>query len=259
MDRGGVVTRSQRTWSDEEYGLLSDDSASNRELSEMLGRSIGSVAAKRRALRSGWAPVRPEPWSEDEDDLIRKTWHLTAREVATRLGRGYHAVTTRRSFLGQREGVTAYGGHKKAHTVGRRSLLAKTCPQCGLLLAAHWFGLDNRKLWRVACVRCQPKRERDTRTPTRSQKDAARAFAKKLQAASLPGAERAREPWLDSDHEVLRDPDLTVIEKAIRLGRTYYGTARVCATSGYHSKVGKGDPVRGQWVIDNPNTPTQAA
>jgi hypothetical protein len=74
---------------------------------------------------------------------------------------------------------------------------------------------------------------------------------------SVDHAHRNGEPWIEADHAVLSNPDMLVIEKAIALGRTYKATMRMCSKCGYTSKVGKGDPVRGQWVIDNPNAPLE--
>lgn len=68
-----------------------------------------------------------------------------------------------------------------------------------------------------------------------------------------PTAHRKGQPWLEVDHKILADPDYTLTEKALLLERTYAGVQRACSANGYRSHVGKGDPERDQWIIDNPN------
>ena len=61
------------------------------------------------------------------------------------------------------------------------------------------------------------------------------------------------QPYTDEDHKVLSDQDLTLLQKALRLGRSYAAVRSMCMRSGYRSHVGLGDPERDQWKIDNPN------
>lgn len=195
-------------------------------------------------------------WTPDEDDVILRTPNLTAAEVARKLGRSTQAVVHRRSLLGRRHGLTFQPGPKGPWVVGKRRLLARSCSKCGLLLEAARFGLSNQGRWRVICVHCRAVDEQLRAKPYEpNEVDQARARAniQKLQAITLPSATSHRQPWTEKDHEVLADPDLTGLEKALRLGRTYMAVSSQCRDHGYRSRHGQGDPVKGQWVIDNPN------
>ena len=70
-----------------------------------------------------------------------------------------------------------------------------------------------------------------------------------MQALSVETANRSREPWVGSDHSVLADKSLSVIEKAVQLERTYYATQRVLHEHGYPSRVGLGERDAAAWVI----------
>lgn len=198
-------------------------------------------------------------WTAPEDALIIKTANLTAAEVAELLGRSARAVDHRRSKLGRERGITFLGSKVPTH-VGRRRLLAKTCADCGLLLEAARFGMNQGK-WRSRCVHCRADDEALRRPKHESSEaDTVRASEniRRLQALTIPAVNH-RQPWLEKDHEVLANPDLTGLEKALRLDRTYMATVSACSKFGYRSKVGKGDPIKGQWVIDNPNAPEAVA
>jgi hypothetical protein len=49
------------------------------------------------------------------------------------------------------------------------------------------------------------------------------------------------------------NPDMTRMQKALLLHRTYLSIAGKCQSLGYMSKASLGDPERDQWMIDNPN------
>lgn len=241
---------SGRLWTDEEIGFLEDSShLTAREAGAALGRSRESVQRKRGEMLRGELPAT-NPWTESDDDFIRSTPNLTSLEVAKHLGRSWEATRSRRHKLGVRSGSP----NKSPHRVGKRKLLAKTCPKCGLLLDASWFRLTASRLWFSDCTRCRPRS--GTARPERKDERPPFESVKRLQEMTQPTAVNRGNPWTDADHEVLADPDLMLIEKALRLGRTYYATHTAVSRSGYSSKVGRGDVTRGQWVIDNPNAPT---
>jgi len=81
-----------------------------------------------------------------------------------------------------------------------------------------------------------------------------RESLQKLQALTIPGASQAGQPWIEADFAVLQDPDMTILQKARALHRTYNATSTACTRSGFKSLVGLGDPERDQWLIDNPNS-----
>lgn len=191
------------------------------------------------------------PWTQDEDRFVLETPHLTTAEVARRLGRTKSAVVSRRAMIGRKHGVR-FRVNNSPHKVGRRTLLAKTCKTCGLLLNASRFGLDKGKTWRAVCVHCRAF-EGGLKKPDRPRGEGSAANSNRvLQALSLPHAVNHRNPWTEADHAILADPDLFVIEKAIRLGRTYMATSSACSKGGYHSRVFQGDPERAQWIIRFP-------
>lgn len=265
--RRGLVTITP--WTDDELGYLLDLShLSARQAGEELGRSAQSVQHKRRQLRDGWVPEKP-PTTEDERDLVRSTPHMTASQVADSLGVSKWRVQRIRAELHSAEGVTfGCSDRKSPHEVGKRTLLAKTCLGCGLLLDRSWYshssdGKGGLKSWRARCNRCAGTTAKEkSERPSTSQRDggkSARESRARLQAFTLERASRHKMPWVEADHLVLRDPDLTHFEKALRLGRTYSATIAAVSANGYTSRVGKGDPMKGRWVIDNPNEPKGCA
>lgn len=253
-----------RPWTDTEMGELLDlDGVSAREAGEILGRTAQAVQHMRTKLAEGWEQQR-FAWTEDEIDFVRRTPHFTADQVARHLGRTYDGVAGIRLRLRNEEGADFGQGGKDPSHVGPRRLLAKTCLGCGLLLEASWFSMNDRgRAWRTRCNRCahQEASERHPDRPTTAQKDggrSARTSRERLQALTRERATRHGEPWLEADQEVLRDPDLSIFEKATRLGRTWSATQTQVSKNGYTSRVGKGDPMKGVWVIDNPNAPVAA-
>ncbi len=235
-----------RAWSDRELGVVMDtmDRPAD-EVAAELGRTVGAIWQKRTGLRKGWSRVRPEPWSAEEDEFLRSVPNFSAEQVGRRLGRSRDAVSSRRSLLG-----LPWPGARAADptSVGRRPLVAKTCTQCGLLLDATWFGHDNRGCWKTECRRCRQERTHKPETQSVASKRAQRNN-ERLQALSLPYAIRHREVYVERDDEVLRDPDLSNIEKAITLGRTYKAVTQAVSYRGHSSKPYRGDPADVQWII----------
>ena len=247
-----------RLWTDEEIGTLLDNpNMPSMDIAQILGRTRRSVDGKRHKIKHGHVSSR-EAWTDSQDDFILANPGMKARVVAEHLGRAKTAIDKRRQILTTRHGVSFdFNSNKNPHETGDRRLLAKTCPDCGLLLEAHWFGLSHEGHghgWRKQCTRCRPRSlSGETRKPWPNADT--KANRERLQAASLPTATKHGQPWTEADHEVLSNPDLTVIQKAFRLNRTYYATSSACADGGYRSRLGKGDPMKGVWVIDNPNAP----
>lgn len=248
-------------WTDEELGYLQDNSdLTARELGRRLGRGMQSVQHKRNQLRNGWSFQR-EHWTTEDTDFVRQTPHFTAAQVAHHLSRSVSSILNRRYLLSRTEGID-FDGAKSPFMIGARRLLARTCPDCGYLLQASWFGFDRTTnghgAWRTLCRRCRQNRWPAKRMPgshamRKDGVDSARFAEARLQALTLPRAVNHRAPWLAEHHVILSDPDLTVVEKAIALGRTYQATMSMCSKSGYASRKGLGDPVNGQWFINNPN------
>jgi len=242
-----------RAWTDEEYGLVASSDKPIADLAAEMGRTRHAVQKVRNKLRAGWVPNRAPGWSEDEDALLLSTLRLPAKDVAASMGRTVSAVHQRRhSLKSAGEASGAFGGNVSPYKPGARPMLAKTCPECGLLLQAKWFRQDGeRKAWSRQCRRCF----RAGRGPEKSAADRVRSEASKyaLQTMTLPGAVNHNKPWLEEDMKVLADPDMTRLEKALALQRTYHSVCNAVRKFDFPSKVGLGDPERDQWMIDNPN------
>lgn len=253
-DRRPALRSSGRRWTDEEVGFLeANPNMTAYEAGRELGRSEPSVWEMRRKMRDG--KVVLASWTEEELDFVRTTPHLTHHQVAKHLDKKPSTVRGARQRLSRVEGIRfdEYGDKSPYH-VGARRLLAKTCTKCGLLLEANWFTerKKGRRQWFSACTRCLP-RGGESRTPRDVRRARNQKTQQKLQSLSLQHAVNHQQPYTEADHKVLANPDMTVLEKAIAIGRTYFATNNATTTNGYTSKVGLGDPMNGRWVIDNPN------
>lgn len=247
-------------WSDAELGFLADrPDWSARRVADALGRTIEAVRLKRQKLRNGWS-AKTDHWTPEEDDIVLATPHLTKEQVAARLiGRTPKAVEGRRAKLVRDRAAVFVGGRKSPFDVAGRPLIAKTCSTCGLLLTADWFWFNTKtRQWSTYCARCRARqgvggKQRYHGDRVEQNKRSARASKDVKQALTLPSATRSGQPWLEADHVVLADPDLSIVEKALRLQRSYLAVAHAVSRHGYPSHKGLGDPDRDQWIIDNPN------
>lgn len=250
-----IATKTKRAWTDEEIGFLeSAVGMSANDVAAALGRSIQSVRGKRHQIRSGWSRRR-EPWTSEEDELLRTT--KTAAEIAELLpGRTAKAVNKRRFDLGIRVGIAIT---RDPSALGARRLLAKTCLICGQLMdsGAFYFDVKNRK-WSSRCRWCakQDPADRayakDVRARARNNTKA-RQWRSTAQAITLRNAEKNREPWTEADDAVLRNPDMSTIEKALLLRRTYSAVGHQLHERGYKFGARLGDPATHHWSIENPN------
>lgn len=234
-------------WTDEEYAYLEDHQhLTSREIADALGRSVGAVEKKRAKIKRGWEPARDQ-WTDEDIDFVRTHVEMTAPQVAAAIGRTVAQVQNQRKRL-NKEGISFRVGHRKKPTdIGARRLLAKTCPSCGFFLPASWFyfAKTNGGYYTPRCSKCLS--DADGR-PGRGGSDNGQS-RRKMQAKSLETATRMREPWTGPDHEVLASPDLTLLDKAIRLGRTYYAVMHQTDEHSYRSKVGLGEREQSAWVI----------
>jgi hypothetical protein len=248
VSRGGR----HRPWTDEEVGLVESSHLSASTLAEELGRSPGAVRQMRARLRRGDVPLL-RGFTDYELDLMRNTPHLTVNQIAELIGRSYDVTKHRRQRLAREEGIDfgGRGANKSPHRVGKRPLVARTCAGCGLLLDASWFW-RNQNGWHTKCASCFVQSEKPA---DRDRGDG----GKRLQALSLPNATRRGQEWTEADMAVLSDEALTVFEKATQTRRTYFGAMSATTRYGFKSKVGRGDPEKGRWVIDNPNEAALAA
>lgn len=212
-----------------------------------LGRTEGAISAMRRQVRSGHIPGRA-PWSAAEDDTIRLGVKKTAAVLANELpGRTEMAVKQRRKVIK----VQAETRHKNPHRPGIRSLLAKTCRACGLLLPGGWFHLRT-KGFAVDCKKCASdaaySRQRNSTNHDSS------LSGRRRQAISLLTADRSKFEYTAEDEVVLADAELTALEKAIALRRSFFAVRAALFARGIKSSKVLGDKEIDQWLIDNPNS-----
>jgi DNA-binding CsgD family transcriptional regulator len=246
--------RETRLWTDEELGVIEGNPhLTAREIASLLGRTRSSVLKKRSELRHGISRENGL-WSESELDFIALSDDLTAGQIAKHLGRTVASVNHARKRLreiGQLASLLDGGAHRvNPRSVGTRILVAKTCSRCGLLLDASWFGFragsDRRGQRLSACRKCLASETKEytrrTKAPTK--------FQQKLQAVTLEKATNLGKEWTSSELELIADPNRTNFEKAIILGRSYYGVATRCAKLGLRSRKEElGDPTDDQWII----------
>ena len=252
-------------WTDEELGILQDLTEQGwtaQEIGDHLGRTEKAIYYCRRKLRSG-KPFAGPSWTEEELDFLRSTPYYTIEQHAKHLGRKRSTIIGVRQRLSKREGVRwDLGGAKNPHRIGRRTLLARTCPDCGLFLDASWFvrrksGPDVGR-WFAKCIRCcnpdteEYRRKQAERAAKRREgEDDPNLHYHRVQAVSLQWATRARQGYTEDDMQVLSDPDLTVLEKSFRLKRSFAATSGAVRRFGFTSKVGRGEAVEGQWIIQH--------
>lgn len=230
---------------DEIYGIIADTMDEPRfVVMQMTGLpSEEAVTVARARIRSGWSPTAAA-WTEEEDDILRAGTNRTLAQLTADLpGRSAAAVKKRRHDIGASPG--SVHGHADPNVINGRPMIAKTCTVCGRLRSAIWYGRTRRGTqWSSHCRDCVNARNRG-RTPGRA--DSRKTLF--YQEFTLPSADRHRHEYTDADMEVLADPGLTVVEKALKIRRTYYATSNAVANYGFASKP---EPVvdDGVWAID---------
>jgi hypothetical protein len=242
-----------RRFTDDEIGYVADSmDCRSVDVAEHLGTTRDVVNYLRRKVRAGWSR-KVEPWTLEEDAVALRQ-DLTIKQMAELLpGKSETAVASRRHKLRANVG-NKRGTDLNPFEIRSRPLIAKTCPNCGLLLPSGWFTFQERserKVWRTNCRKCASAYTAENRRK-RNQKES-RAYEAKAQAITEPLAENRRSEYTEKDHEILSNPSLTHLAKALALKRTYKAVRSQCSINGYKSHVGLGDPARDQWLIDNPN------
>lgn len=237
-------------WTDEELGHLQDLSHLNAaQVARVLGRTRKQVLHMRQRIRLGWER-QLEPVSDADLDFVAAYPHFTAEQIARHLGRTTASINGMRRKLRDRGyDVGADSSKKNPWHVGNRTLVARTCARCGLLLDASWFcKRGTRRIGHLSqhCRKCSAAATANGNKRHRySQK-----FADRLQAITLETAVNNRKEWTTAEMAVVADPDRTTFEKAVTLGRTYYGVASRSAALDLRSrKEPVGDPTEAQWFI----------
>lgn len=191
-------------------------------------------------------------WTDEENAVIREFGSkATSKQLAARLpGRTDRAVHHQRRKLG----VKFPGGGGTAlspRSIGSRTLIAKTCVKCGLLLEGKYFRpLGHRRdSW---CRFCRSSMESVRNVGRQYVQD--KKWMRSVQEATSERATRSGQPYIEADFKVLADPSLTQVDKALALGRTYSAVSQMCTKGGYPSLgYTLGSPVTSAWTIENPN------
>lgn len=244
-----------RPWTDEDMGYIAATlDLPAKKVAATLGRLPHQVDQARARYRRGLKGK--QWWSSEEDAVILESAYKTAKEVAAILpGRSTGSVNHRRRTL---SAACMAASAKNPLNPDTRTVIARTCRTCGLLLPANWYGTYKDRL-KADCRKClsgkavdRKKRSgRDQRAANAQRSD--RAYERAAQAISLETATKYRDEYTEADHAVLSDPTLTNLRKALLLSRTYSAVATQVSRNGYKSFRGIGDPKRDQWVIYNPN------
>lgn len=114
----------------------------------------------------------------------------------------------------------AHSGKASWHRI---RLIAKTCTHCGVLKMAEEFSSNGKGIsWCKPCTSRQANRYRtgENRDPVKA-KAAADRFRNAVQTKTLKTADNWGSQWTPEQERVAMDPNLTMTEKAIKLGRTY--------------------------------------
>lgn len=247
-----------REWTDEEIGVI--DSTMDRpakEVAERLGRKCDNVYSMRSRIRAGWTRKKEALWTAEEDDILRtKAGRVAIPDIASELGRTARATYRRMGIIGVKAGN---GNQRSPFMISNRPLVAKSCTTCGFLLPAEWFNfIETRgmKGWHSSCRKCLSRKAsaHQSRVKKPSDFSLVRAYVAKADALTVPLAVNTRKEYTEADHAILSDPELTNLEKALRLGRTYTAVASYVRKSGYKShRHALGNPEHDKWWIDNPN------
>lgn len=108
-------------------------------------------------------------------------------------------------------------------TIGPRTLLARTCEECGELRPGGVFATVAGGYKAAICSGCNSRRRR-ARSPEQREKESRQALAHRVEQnnLSLATATRSGQPWTGVELEVIAThPDLSIATLAQMLGRTH--------------------------------------
>lgn len=126
-----------------------------------------------------------------------------------------------------------YGSPNPPHLalkVGKRTVLAKTCLNCGVLSSGSNLVRDRRGYIRPNCRLCINADNRGRTDAKGYNRVAYRGprgglntteYQRAIQAESLPGATNHYQQYTGADWDIILSKDLTNRDKAKKLGRTY--------------------------------------
>jgi hypothetical protein len=176
--------------------------------------------------------------SDDEIAFIASTMDRYASDVADELGKTRSAVqqARRRLRLAGRVGETCVDPKRpQPYEVGRRTLLAKTCIDCGLLWGGGEFA-NAGHAYGPTCRRCRNRRRRRAREGAgishAVRAAALEAVTESLASSEVPYRSRSGQPWTGPEIDLLARRDLTTPAIAAQIGRSWQAVAAACKRYG---------------------------
>lgn len=253
---------SRRPWTDEELGFIQSPPSgwSREDIAAYLDRTVNMVKKYQRKLAMGWS--RERLWFSDEElRYIAETMDRFAGDIGDELGRTKASVQMARHKLRSIGAVglaTAPFKRPVPYEVGSRTLLAKTCPKCGLLWGGGEFHANGRGRHPL-CRACRghARRGRETATPRQPYIAAMEAVTRSLATTTTPYRARSGEPWTGPDVDLLADRSLTTPQIAARLGRTWQAVQAGLKRYGVQRPPERVTQLpTGEWRIEFPDHPT---
>ena len=184
-------------------------------------------------------------WSVSDDYFLIDNPLLTAKQIGETLGRSPSAVSQRKAKLKaiiEAEGVPQFGkSNKNPHCIGKRTVVAASCKECGLLLDGSWFYRNGQVAFNQICRRCRPIRYGREKFVGGSQRE--------LQRLSKKFATKTHQRFLQEDLRVLGDDNLSILQMALKLSRTYASVSSARQAYCFSNEVRLGDPADVQWYI----------
>lgn len=182
--------------------------------------------------------TRSHRWTKEEVSIALREDISTADKMKL-LGVSAKAISRVRSRVNKGDVI----GDVRFNAIGR-TVLAKTCVRCGLLMDGKSFyeGKRNGLTYLVPyCRWCHDKHgKRLDQVDSRHVKN---------QEISCLTADRKGYPYLQSDHDIASDMSMTVMQKAIAARRTYEGMRTFLFKYGYSHQI-LGDKTESQWRIE---------
>lgn len=180
-----------RRWSDNELAIALDPTLTRAQAAIQLNRTMSAVQAARMMYPRGRVHElgRSRRWSS-ADIAILADPALTIKEMAEKLGRSVGSVY--------------YARHRFTREITPEQHGTSTGWQYG-----------------CKCGPCQQyNRDRLAEKDLDSDAARARAFNRKRQDQTIPGATHHGQPWTLEEIEIACDPHTPVLDAALQLGRT---------------------------------------
>ena len=180
---------------------------------------------------------------------------MSDASMAEMIGRTKAAVHNRKTLLRKKGFDVPWGIDNPLYDPwfsGSRTVLAKTCSECGWFLDAAFFYIRDhtKRTLKSACMHCTSKRNKDLMPRYRGQYE----YDKDRINYDPPDTSRTGHPYSQEDNKIAADPTLTLRQKAFDLRRTYEAVRMHCWENDFRSWPQRLLPEQseGQWQITFP-------